>query len=319
MTTQLIPVVPATIGQQSVQTVDGRTLHTFLEVRTRFNDWIVSRIEEYGFEEGKDFRSFFSETSKGGFTENSVKPQGGRPSKEYTLSIGMGKELAMVERTEKGRQARRYFIECERIALEALGHGPAPAAPPPRKPIRSRDDLSFVQRDSQGRLKNWVVEHDPKGNWHIGVAIGKAYLAEIMELAAHDPEEARWAVKTALIEGAALNWPREGWGIECGFAEGLAEALFPKEKQPARPALRADRPRSLTAQRRFDAHDAWLPAVQAYLVGRQAVTLTEILLHLNVEPNQRAKNRLSKLLQGLGWRLHVTSVQGNGCRVYRND
>lgn len=92
-------------------------------------------------------------------------------------------------------------------AMEAALLNPqaAPAAPPPRKPIRSRDDLSFVQRDSQGRLKNWVVEHDPKGNWHIGVAIGQAYFAEIMELAAHDPEEARWAVKTALIEGAALK------------------------------------------------------------------------------------------------------------------
>lgn len=203
-------------------------------------------------------------------------------------------------------------------AMEAALLNPqaAPAAPPPRKPIRSRRDLSFTQRDSEGRLKNWVVEHDPKGNWHVGFAIGQAYFAEVLELAAHDPEEARWAIKSALIEGAALNWPRGGWGIECGFAEALASALF---ATPPHPAPRAGRPPSLTAQRRFDSGNAWLPAVQAYLADRKAVTLTEILLHLNVEPNQRAKNRLSKLLQGLSWRLHVTSVQGNGCRVYRND
>lgn len=85
------------------------------------------------------------------------------------------------------------------------------------------------------------------------------------------------------------------------------------------PPPRAGRPSSLAAQRRFDPADPWIPAVQAYVADRQEVTLTEVLLHLAIEPNQRTKNRLSKLLQGLGWRLHVTSVQGNGCRVYRND
>lgn len=119
MNTQLIPVVSAAIGNQTVQTVDGRALHTFLEVKTRFNDWIVSRIEEYGFIDGQDFSSFLAKTSDGGFTQNSVKPQGGRPTKEYALSLDMGKELAMVERTAKGKQARQYFIECERRALEA--------------------------------------------------------------------------------------------------------------------------------------------------------------------------------------------------------
>lgn len=101
MTTQLIPVVSSVIGSQTVQTVDGRALHTFLEVQSHFRDWINNRIEEYGFEEGKDFRSFFSEST------------GGRPTKEYALTLNMGKELAMVERNAKGKQARQYFIECE--------------------------------------------------------------------------------------------------------------------------------------------------------------------------------------------------------------
>lgn len=119
MSTQLIPVAASVIGNQTVQTVDGRTLHTFLEAKTRFNDWIVSRIEEYGFEADKDFRSFLTER---GFTENSVKPQGGRPTKEYALTLDMAKELAMVERTAKGKEARQYFIECEKRLH-------APAAP----------------------------------------------------------------------------------------------------------------------------------------------------------------------------------------------
>jgi len=138
MTTDLISVVPAVVGDQTVQTVDGRDLHAFLEVKTQFKDWIVRRIEEYGFEEDKDFSPFLSETSDRGFssflsetsegwvTQNSVKSQGGRPAKEYTLTLDMAKELAMVERTDKGREVRRYFIECERMAKESLKNIPWP-------------------------------------------------------------------------------------------------------------------------------------------------------------------------------------------------
>lgn len=108
MNTQLIPVTPSTIGGHTIQTVNGRTLHTFLEVQSNFRDWIGRRIEEYDFKEDIDFRSFLSET-----------PQGGRPAKEYALTLNMGKELAMVERTTKGKQARQYFIECEQRALAA--------------------------------------------------------------------------------------------------------------------------------------------------------------------------------------------------------
>jgi len=118
MSTQLIPVVASVIGTQTVQTVDGRALHTFLEVPTEFRAWIVRRIEEYGFEEDKDFRSFLIETSKGS--------TGGRPTKEYALTLDMGKELAMVERTTKGKEARQYFIECERRALESAQAQPQP-------------------------------------------------------------------------------------------------------------------------------------------------------------------------------------------------
>jgi len=82
--------------------VSARELHAFLEVKTLFKDWISRRVEEYGFEDGKDFSSFLSESLKG------------RPSREYAITLDMAKELAMVERNEKGRRARQYFIECEK-------------------------------------------------------------------------------------------------------------------------------------------------------------------------------------------------------------
>ena len=102
---ELIPLHSQTIDGNAVETVNARELHTFLGVQTRFNDWITTRISEYEFVENQDYVRF---------TENSVKPQGGRPSIEYYTTLDMAKELAMVERNEKGKQARKYFIECEK-------------------------------------------------------------------------------------------------------------------------------------------------------------------------------------------------------------
>ncbi|WP_455480095.1 antA/AntB antirepressor family protein [Bartonella sp. B23] len=105
----LIKITEQTIGHDTVQTVNARELHAFLEVTSRFNDWIKNRIKEYDFLENQDFMSF---------TKNLVKPQGGRSFKDYALTLDMAKELAMVERNDKGKQARQYFIECERRAKQ---------------------------------------------------------------------------------------------------------------------------------------------------------------------------------------------------------
>ena len=99
-----------------IQAVNARELHTFLEVQTRFNDWIAARITDYDFVENQDYVRF---------TENSVKPQGGRPSIGYFISLDMAKELSMVERNEQGKQARRYFIECEKRLKEQTATQPA--------------------------------------------------------------------------------------------------------------------------------------------------------------------------------------------------
>jgi anti-repressor protein len=93
------------------QTVNARDLHEFLENKDNFTSWINDRIKQYGFVKNIDFTSL-QETTK--------KPTGGRPSKEYHITIDMAKELSMVERNEKGRQARKYFIECERRAKDPI-------------------------------------------------------------------------------------------------------------------------------------------------------------------------------------------------------
>lgn len=84
--------------------VSGRELHDYLEVKTRYNDWFTDMLS-FGFTENVDFTSF---------TEKRVKPQGGRPSMDHALTLDMAKEISMIQRTDKGKEARRYFIEVEK-------------------------------------------------------------------------------------------------------------------------------------------------------------------------------------------------------------
>lgn len=81
--------------------ISGRELHEFLEVATPYDKWFP-RMVEYGFTEGTDFSTFLSEST------------GGRPAVNHLLKIDMAKELAMIQRTEKGKQARQYFIQIEK-------------------------------------------------------------------------------------------------------------------------------------------------------------------------------------------------------------
>ncbi|ENF3788771.1 antA/AntB antirepressor family protein [Shigella flexneri] len=107
MTSQLIPVFNGTISNETILLVNARDLHEFLEVRRDFSTWIKNRITEYGFAVDVDY--ILVHQNRG------IKGRGGdRRSKDYHLTLDTAKETAMVERNEKGRQIRRYFIECEK-------------------------------------------------------------------------------------------------------------------------------------------------------------------------------------------------------------
>ena len=82
-------------------TVSGRDLHEALGVETRYTDWF-KRMTEYGFTENEDFYSNLSKTS-----------DGGRPATDHQLTIPMAKEICMLQRNEKGKQFRKYFISIE--------------------------------------------------------------------------------------------------------------------------------------------------------------------------------------------------------------
>lgn len=93
----------------------------------------------------------------------------------------------------------------------------------PAKIIESRDDLSFTQRDGEGRLINWSVPHDKNGNWSAGVEIGLQHFSEVAELAQLSEYEAFSAIEHALN---TYGWQQGGWGIEMGFTEALAAAAI---------------------------------------------------------------------------------------------
>ena len=97
-------LIPIQDQGDGVQAVMGRDLHKFLEVETPYHIWFP-RMVEYGFSAGQDYTN-----------KNVQNPSGGRPRTDHIITLDMAKEISMIQRTDKGKQARQYFIECERRA-----------------------------------------------------------------------------------------------------------------------------------------------------------------------------------------------------------
>ena len=104
---ELVKIQVKWFGEKKVNAVDGRELHQFIESRQEFSNWIKNRIRDYNFQENRDFVRLTDLSSEG---------RGGQNRIEYALSLNMAKELCMVEKNEKGKQAREYFIEMEERA-----------------------------------------------------------------------------------------------------------------------------------------------------------------------------------------------------------
>ena len=167
------------------QTVSARTLWQFLERPYRdFTEWF-NQFKTYGFAESIDFRTL---------SENIEKPQGGRPSVDYEITVEMAKELCMLQRTEKGKQARQYFIE-----LEKQWNSP--------ESIMSRA-LQFAQRQLEGltlqlTMKDQVIsELKPKADYTDTILKNKG-LVTITQIA-----------KDYGMSGTKMNELLHGYGIQ---------------------------------------------------------------------------------------------------------
>lgn len=96
-----------TLGNEQQLGVNARDVYAWLESKQDFSTWMKKRISQYGYKEGVDY-----------LLHKTVDqlPSGAKYKIDYIVTLNMAKELAMVERTDKGRQVRLYFIEQEKIA-----------------------------------------------------------------------------------------------------------------------------------------------------------------------------------------------------------
>ena len=220
----LIPVFNGKLSDSETLLCDARKLHEFLQVGRDYSTWIKSRIEEYGFQVNQDYLI----APQVGGAKN--QGRGGHNRTEYHLTLDMAKELAMVERNEQGKAARRYFIECEKKLHEAQRlpeKRQTPRLPAKiRRRIRSRDDLSFTRRKPNGDLINWQPPLDENGmyDWYDAYAVGQEWFGEVVELAHNNAEEAYYALYYAprLMSAYAQHTEKQGMGFVEGFFSKLA-------------------------------------------------------------------------------------------------
>ena len=95
---ELVPVYQTSTGEKVVY---GTELYASIGSKRQYTDWIKGRLEDCDAVEDEDYKSF---------SQKNEKPHGGRPITEYIIKLDIAKEMAMLERNEKGKQVRRYFI-----------------------------------------------------------------------------------------------------------------------------------------------------------------------------------------------------------------
>lgn len=101
MNQEIVAVTKTEINGENVNSVNARDIHKYLQVKTKFADWVKRAIEKYGFEENKDFVVLKSGNGTNAFID-------------YIVTMDMSKELCMIENNPKGKETRKYFIEKEK-------------------------------------------------------------------------------------------------------------------------------------------------------------------------------------------------------------
>lgn len=126
-------LIPITKTPDDATAVMGRDLYEFLQVRRDYSTWF-KQMCDYGFEEGTEFSPILGKTSD----------LGGRPKIDHIVSLDMAKQIAMIQRTPRGRQAREYFIEVEKQWR---------AGTPPTPARLSREEILQMALDAERERK----------------------------------------------------------------------------------------------------------------------------------------------------------------------
>jgi phage anti-repressor protein len=161
------------------QLVDARELHNFLEVKRDFSNWIKYNIERYGFIQDQDYSPILARVDGRG--KNAI---------DYALTVDMAKELSMVSRTKKGKEARTYFINIEKKYTQGI------------KPQQLDSETSKLFNTVLAGIK----EYSPTAAQTVGVKMLQALGIEVPYNALPLVVEQRWsATEIANVTGLTAN------------------------------------------------------------------------------------------------------------------
>lgn len=177
-------------------TVSARDLHEFLEVGADYRHWFP-RMCEYGFTEGQDFRSFLTEST------------GGRPAQDAQLTIEMAKEICMLQRNEKGKIARQYFIQLEK-------DWNSPERVMARALQIAEQTLSELKTEN-AQQKQLLAEYSPKASYYDVVLQTKDALSA-SQIAKDYGKSAKWL--NAMLHDLGIQYNQGGvWLLYQKYAE----------------------------------------------------------------------------------------------------
>lgn len=181
-------------------TVSARELHEFLEVETPYHKWFP-RMCEYGFTENQDFSvtDIFVHNSAGG-------PQS---MKDAQLTIDMAKEICMLQRNEKGKQARQYFIQ-----LEKDWNSPEKVM---ARALQIADRKLRLLEDENAQQKQLLAEYSPKASYY-DVVLQTSDAMSTSQIAKDYGKSAKWL--NALLHELGVQFNQGGiWLLYQKYAE----------------------------------------------------------------------------------------------------
>ena len=148
---ELIPITESLLNGEPKPTVNARELHAFLGVGKDFTNWVKAQIERARLKENRDFLVYAQKGEKGG-----------RPSMEYFLTLDAAKHVAMMSGSDKGHEAREYFLECERRANQPMTMAERLLASAQLLVDHERKlaDLSYRQAETQAQVRALVDGED---------------------------------------------------------------------------------------------------------------------------------------------------------------
>lgn len=141
---ELVPVYTTSTGEKVVY---GTELHDVLEVKTAYKDWSVRRFNECDAVENTDFEAA------------QICAPSGQTKKEHIIKLDIAKEMAMLERNDKGKQVRRYFIEVDKRYKENIMPKDFPSA------LRAYADEVERRQIAEQEKEKLQIELDYSKDW----------------------------------------------------------------------------------------------------------------------------------------------------------